>query len=233
MIKAVLFDFNATLAIADPAFETFDERLHERGFGRFASRALFDALVADLHDGVEHIDASVDEQTYLAWARSHAVGGARLAGADQTEAIRIAGIYDEWNTEYFTRMVPYDESHEVLRTLRDAGITIAICSNWDWNIDVSLAAAGILDFVDHVFLSSRIGIRKPHPRFFEHCLQEVGVNAGEALFVGDNWDVDIEGAVNAGMTAIWISRDGTPPPRDVERVLVAASLRPVVELAGA
>lgn len=52
---------------------------------------------------------------------------------------------------------------------------------------------------------------KPHPEYFEEILLNIGVNADEAIMVGDDWDQDIVGAVTCGMHAYWVTNRGGRP----------------------
>ena len=58
----------------------------------------------------------------------------------------------------------YDESVEVLaRPPRRAGLTLAICSNWDWDLAEAVDEVGLTELVDTVVSSAWAGARKPHP----------------------------------------------------------------------
>ena len=60
-------------------------------------------------------------------------------------------------------------------------------------------------------------MRKPHPLIFERALDELGVEPGDALFVGDRRGADIGGAQALGMTtvqAFWFRAD--PDDREPE-----------------
>jgi putative hydrolase of the HAD superfamily len=63
-----------------------------------------------------------------------------------------------------------------------------------------------------VVTSAEVGAAKPSPRVFERALAVAGVEPGEALYAGDRLDNDIEGAAAAGVRAVLVQREGTPPP---------------------
>jgi FMN phosphatase YigB (HAD superfamily) len=52
---------------------------------------------------------------------------------------------------------------------------------------------------------------KPHPEYYEEILARVGLQADEAILVGDDWKNDIIPAWQAGLNTFWISNDGTRP----------------------
>jgi putative hydrolase of the HAD superfamily len=93
--------------------------------------------------------------------------------------------------------------------LRQRGVVVGICSNWDWDLDRHLAHNGIADLVDFVVCSAQIGYRKPHPAIVGTVLDRAGTTPDETLFVGDNWHDDIVGAGRAGLTPVHIVRAGS------------------------
>jgi len=55
-----------------------------------------------------------------------------------------------------------------------------------------------------VFLSVTTGWRKPHPRIFTAVLGELGIDASDAVFVGDSYRPDYHGPTRAGIRAFLI-----------------------------
>ncbi|MBC9796532.1 YjjG family noncanonical pyrimidine nucleotidase [Sinomicrobium weinanense] len=68
--------------------------------------------------------------------------------------------------------------------------------------DKKLANAGIGSYFVHVVNSEMAGVKKPHPAIFEYALQKAGIQAGNAVMIGDDLEADVLGAINAGMHAI-------------------------------
>ena len=54
-----------------------------------------------------------------------------------------------------------------LAGLRDQGLVVGLCSNWDWDLDRHLDHNGITGLLDFVVCSASAGYRKPHPAIFE------------------------------------------------------------------
>jgi putative hydrolase of the HAD superfamily len=48
---------------------------------------------------------------------------------------------------------------------------------------------------------------KPDPTPFRKCLEALGVAAGEAVYVGDDWRVDVCGARDAGLNPVWLQHE--------------------------
>src|SRR6266566_3896408 len=92
-----------------------------------------------------------------------------------------------------------------LAKLRDRGLKLALVSNTfipGFVLDKHLQMHDLLEFFPIRVYSSAVGVCKPHPRIFEEALRQVGVNACDALFVGDIVRKDIVGAQRVGMRAV-------------------------------
>jgi putative hydrolase of the HAD superfamily len=50
------------------------------------------------------------------------------------------------------------------------------------------------------------GARKPSPKIFAYALNLLGVQAREALMIGDNFEADIEPAIALGMKTFHVSQ---------------------------
>ncbi|MDZ4826708.1 MAG: HAD-IA family hydrolase [Actinomycetota bacterium] len=201
--KAVLLDFYGTLAEMVYVDGSWDVVVAAAGYtlDRQARATFWDGGI----DGTEHDSFSQSRDHYVAWQRSRT--RAMLAGSGVPDAEQDA-LVDELHTFLDTRdVVTYDDVIPVLRELRDRGVVLAICSNWDWDLREAIDAAGLTGLVDVVVSSAWIGARKPHPRIFSHTLGAVGVDPADALFVGDTWRCDVEGPRAFGMPAVYVRRD--------------------------
>ena len=56
-----------------------------------------------------------------------------------------------------------------------------------------------------------LGFGKPDPRVFAHACKEIGTLPEETVYVGDEYDVDVVGALGAGVRTVWLVRDGGDP----------------------
>ena len=61
-------------------------------------------------------------------------------------------------------------------------------------------------------ISAELGFLKPEPGAFEAMQKRLGLFPGELAMVGDSWSDDVEGALSAGWTALWVNRNGKPRP---------------------
>jgi putative hydrolase of the HAD superfamily len=100
------------------------------------------------------------------------------------------------------RFDPYPDAAPALAGLREAGVLIAVVSNWDCSLADVLAGVGLGAAVDTIVVSAEVGAAKPDPRIFEIALERLRRVAGEALAVGDSLETDVAGAQAAGIRAV-------------------------------
>jgi FMN phosphatase YigB (HAD superfamily) len=79
-----------------------------------------------------------------------------------------------------------------------------VITNGDARQAEKIQLAGLTGLFDVVLISDTVGVRKPSPAIFQMALDDVGSVAGDALFVGDNPPVDVEGARSAGLATAWV-----------------------------
>jgi putative hydrolase of the HAD superfamily len=95
------------------------------------------------------------------------------------------------------------EAPRVLGELAHAGLRLAVISNTeDGRARDALEAAGLASYFDLVVDSHLVGCKKPDPAIFRLALERLGVEASEAVFVGDSYALDALAARAAGMRAI-------------------------------
>ncbi|KAL3684618.1 hypothetical protein R1sor_002640 [Riccia sorocarpa] len=94
-------------------------------------------------------------------------------------------------------------AEESLVKIRDAGVKLAVVSNFDSRLRPVLRDLQIYDLFDAVIVSSEIGYEKPAPEIFEAALKELKVEAGQAVHVGDDEVNDKAGAEALGIKS-WL-----------------------------
>ncbi|AEI04456.1 HAD hydrolase, family IA, variant 1 (plasmid) [Afipia carboxidovorans OM5] len=133
-----------------------------------------------------------------------------------TEACRLAGhlaapeaIIDvvERNMELFYGSVfIYGDAPDTLRRLRAGGFRLAIVSNASPYSEEVLRRSGLVADVDDIVMSYTLGTLKPDPRLYTEACQRLGVSPGDAIYVGDGGDDELEGARRIGMGTILVDR---------------------------
>jgi putative hydrolase of the HAD superfamily len=99
---------------------------------------------------------------------------------------------------------------------------VALVTNGPPDIQrLKLAQTGLAGHFEAVVISGELGLGKPDPGVFLHAVRALGVTPTDAVMVGDSWERDIEGALSAGLRAVWISH-GRDAPRHDPGIAVAA-----------
>lgn len=109
------------------------------------------------------------------------------------------------------RFTAFPDAIPALRELRRRGLRRVVVSNWDVSLREGLEAAGLARLLDGAISSAEVGAAKPAAEPFCAGLALAGVEAADALFVGDSIETDVEGARAAGLRAVLVSRAGEAP----------------------
>lgn len=107
----------------------------------------------------------------------------------------------------------YADVPPAFQRLQDAGIEIAIASNYDARLQAVVAGHPDLAFVDRVYTSASVGYTKPDRRFFTAIAEKLERPPERLLMVGDDPVNDLAGARAAGWPALLIDRTRRYPQR--------------------
>jgi len=121
---------------------------------------------------------------------------------------------------------PAPHALETLERLSRSGIRLAVVSNWHSALLPILETHGLNRFLSFALTSAEARRKKPHREIFDIALSRLETTPEETAFVGDSWNDDVMGSLNAGMQPIYLHRSNEPPPKD-ERVRVVKSLAEV------
>lgn len=126
--------------------------------------------------------------------------GAPIDRLDVDEALRV---YD-WNV--VPGAVVFPDVPPMLDVLRKAGVKLGIVTNASQPMkmrDAELEAHGLISYFPDCRLSAAdVGYLKPDARIFNCALKRLGTTPDETIFIGDNPDADIAGALAVGMKAV-------------------------------
>jgi putative hydrolase of the HAD superfamily len=117
---------------------------------------------------------------------------------------------------------------EVLHELRQRFMLGIITNGVEDAQKHKFAHTGLEEFFDVFLPSGEVGIHKPDPRIFHIALERLGMLAHEAVFVGDNLDLDIGGSQRVGMSGIW--DNPRRRPNDFYDIVPDATIRHLSEL---
>jgi HAD superfamily hydrolase (TIGR01509 family) len=211
MLRAVLFDAGGTLIHPDyRRVAAVLERVVGRAPGNtafraaeYAGRAAVEAVMADAsatRDGdrwTVHFAAMLGELGF-------SPDEVRAAGGPLVAEHRRANLWT----------VPEPGAGDALASLHGAGYVVGVVSNADGTVDRLLAGAGLASDLAFIVDSGAVGIEKPDPGIFHLALERAGVDAAEALYVGDLYPVDVVGARRAGIEPVLLDPLGRYGDRD-------------------
>lgn len=100
----------------------------------------------------------------------------------------------------------FDDTLPCLRQLREMNLPVSVISNNDGRSVIHVEHHGLTPWLDHVIDSAGFGCTKPEKRIYEYALSRAGVEAHEAVMVGDSATADAQGAVDAGLHGVWLRR---------------------------
>lgn len=113
--------------------------------------------------------------------------------------------------EHFARPESWQlrpDAVSTLAALHAHGLQLAIASNFDHRLNRVLDGMPQLGTFNLRVISSEIGWRKPHPRFYEILLARAGARPNELLMVGDEFELDIAPARKLGIPALHLVGGG-------------------------
>ncbi|MEG0447091.1 MAG: HAD family hydrolase, partial [Comamonas sp.] len=85
---------------------------------------------------------------------------------------------------------------------------VVALSNGNANVNV----VGIGEHFKASLSASGAGMAKPDVRFFQAAADALGVAPEHVLHIGDDAALDVQGAMDAGMHAVWLNRGGVAWP---------------------
>ena len=92
-----------------------------------------------------------------------------------------------------------------------------------------LKNSGIDHFFIEVITSEQAGIMKPHAAIFEYALNKANTTASQSIMIGDTLEVDMLGAINAGMDTAYFN-PAQPPTEKIKPTYVIASLGELLKI---
>ena len=133
----------------------------------------------------------------------------RSLGLDEARCLRLRERLVAAHQERHLWCEPDSEATNVLLSLKAAGMRIAVVSNTeDGRAKESLALANLASHFEIVIDSHMVGRSKPDKEIFQFALDGLGLDPGEAAYVGDSYGYDVIGARRAGLYPILLDRMG-------------------------
>ena len=203
-ITTVIFDMYETL-VQNPTGhwrDTFQEIVKDQGYEAHAQRLFEEWDAAETKFRESRVKPGAAFRSYFeGWRDNFAQAFASLSLAGDAEAASRRTIED------LSRRPPYEETVEAL-VLLQRGWRTAVLSNADDDFLLpNLELLGV-EF-EGVLSSEEARVYKPRPGLFQEMLRRLKVTPQEVVYVGDKQFEDVQGAQQAGMSAVWINRSRT------------------------
>ncbi|KAL3824134.1 hypothetical protein ACJIZ3_020163 [Penstemon smallii] len=136
------------------------------------------------------------------------------------------------NQNYFEEVYEYyangdawhlpNGAYETILCLKDSGVKLAVVSNFDSRLRKLLKDLNVLDLFDAVIISSEVGYEKPDENIFRAALDQISVEAGKAVHVGDDRKADKEGANAVGIDC-WVWGTDVKKFSDIQNRILLSS----------
>jgi putative hydrolase of the HAD superfamily len=205
-IDLVLFDLDDTLhddtyAFQSAAEEVAREVAAEHGIDALALKA---AYVAEA-EGFWHRLSADDLKVKLSRVRASMWQTAleSVGVGDPEVAQQSADRYNAYRPKYYTL---FPGALDLLRSLKERGIKLGLVTNGlSETHREKIALLRVSEFFDAIFLADEVGMIKPDPLLFAHACRTLGGAPAHAAMVGDRYDRDIRGALEAGLFTVWLN----------------------------
>lgn len=99
---------------------------------------------------------------------------------------------------------------ETLDVLQKDGFNMHIITNGFKEVQhIKLKNSKLESYFDVIVCSEDIGKNKPSPDIFHHSIQRANAKVSDSVMIGDDYEVDVQGAINVGMKGILFDPDNT------------------------
>lgn len=127
----------------------------------------------------------------------------------ESQGIEIALSNAEIDTVFWNAAapgVPTEGIKDFLEYLKNKGIRTGVISNISYNPTVVAERINRLlpeNTFEFIITSSNFMFRKPNKRIFDLALEKAQLRPDEVWYIGDQYECDVKGALNAGLLPIW------------------------------
>ena len=127
----------------------------------------------------------------------------------ESQGIEIALSNAEIDTVFWNAAAPGTPTEGIkdfLDYLKNKGIRTGVISNISYNPSVVAERINRLlldNTFEFIITSSNFLFRKPNKRIFDLALEKAQLRPDEVWYIGDQYECDVKGSLNAGMFPIW------------------------------
>lgn len=216
-VRAISLDLDDTLWPIWPTIERAEKVLHEWLVQRAPMAAALFSNPAALRDIRNHVaEQRPDLKHDLSSVRRESI---RLALYRAGEDPLLAEAAFDAFFSARQQVDLFDDAEPALRFLAQRFPLVSLS-----NGNADLARVGLADYFKAEISARAFGVGKPDPRIFHAAAGAVGVQPDAVLHVGDDATLDVIGALNAGMQAVWVNRSDHLWPHEQQPHLTVTSL---------
>jgi putative hydrolase of the HAD superfamily len=150
--------------------------------------------------------AEIPHQEYQWW---RAINRQTFTAAGTIDQFSDFDVFFEDLYQYFTTAAAWEIYPDVIPALQDwlqAGVDLAVVSNFDSRLHSVLQALALDRYFSTVTISTEVSAAKPQSAIFIAALAKYPCAARSAWHIGDSHSEDYLGAASAGLTPIWLNR---------------------------
>lgn len=129
--------------------------------------------------------------------------------------------------------VPTEGIENFLEYLKNKGIRTGVISNIAYAQPVVAERINCMlpgNSFEFIITSSNYIFRKPSKRIFDLALEKAGLNPDETWYIGDQYECDIKGALNAGIFPVWYIGAIDLPYQDDKNILTVKTWDNLMEI---
>jgi len=197
-IRTITFDLDDTLWAIQPVIERAERNLYEwlrDKYPRVTDLFTPDEIIK-LRENI--VDEYPDRNYDFTFLRRTVLGRLGVAaGYGEEIADGAMAVFNALRND--VEIFP-----EVRPTLTELGHDYCVIAVTNGN--ANLDRIGIRDLFHHVISASGVGAAKPAREIFDVAVDMGGAAARETLHVGDHPEIDVAGARDAGLKAVWVNR---------------------------
>jgi putative hydrolase of the HAD superfamily len=128
-----------------------------------------------------------------------------------------------------TRTILFPDTKEMLQYLTDKSYQLHLITNgFEKTQHAKLNSSGLAPFFKQVITSEGSNSLKPQKEIFEFALTRAKAQVNDSIMIGDTLDVDILGAMNAGMDQVHVNYNNAP--QDLEPTYTITVLKELKEI---
>lgn len=152
---------------------------------------------------------------------------AMLAWAQMGEPGDVDDTFNRYLAHYEAAWEPFDDVIDAFESLHRRNIRTGVFSNGQREQQLAkLSRVGLDGLVGVVVTSADVGASKPSAEAFKAACEALEAHPASTVYVGDDREVDVCGALGAGLQAVWIDRHDSQlePPPGAPRIRTLQSL---------